>query len=172
MDPATAFQVACGALQLAEACYKATKTAYEIYKSADGLTSENRRVEHEIQDVEQASSSVNESLKTLQSVGSLPGDQKRLKFVCEDCLELSTRLHGLLNRLKLGKQEKKRHMISKLKDNFVEKNTIKEIRDELGRRQRQLNTDLLITLRYVVFLYSPSSGLLNMSERRTGEEDS
>ncbi|KAI9683526.1 MAG: hypothetical protein M1822_006066 [Bathelium mastoideum] len=125
MDPATAFSVACGALQLTQQCIQGVKTAKEIYKSASGLTSTNERMERDVKDVEHASASVKNGLLTLQ---------------------LSIELCSLLDRLRLGKQGKQRHLFKKLKDNYVQKNNIKDFEEQLERCRRQLDTNLLVVL--------------------------
>ena len=153
MEAAVAFQTACGAVQLVQLCCKIAQTAHEIYTSADGLTKDNSWIQEQSKDLNEASSSVSRDLKNLQSQQSqLSGDQKRLIVVCDDCIKLSKELGEVVNQLRLAGAKGRVHFVSKLKDNYLWKERVAKLRERLVARQRQLNTELLVVLRYVDLL--------------------
>ena len=152
MDPATVFQIACGAFQLVDICYKGAKTIRELHQSRSGLTRENERIKRATQDLDQASSSVKNGILSLRSLdtNSLTRDERRLQNVCEDCIRISGEIYRQLNPLQHEKNSKLK-LMGQVRSTFTRKSKIEDLHRELDERRKQLDTDLLITLRYVGF---------------------
>ena len=150
MEAAVAFQTACSAFQLAHLCCNIVQTAHQMHTSADGLTKDNTWIQEQSKRLNEASSSVSTDLNYLQSQQSqLSGDQKRLIVVSDDCIKLSKELGNVLDQLRVDSAKGKVHLLNKLKNNYSRKAQVAKLRERLVARQRQLNTELLIVLRYV-----------------------
>lgn len=148
VDPATAFQIGCGAIQLAELCYKGIKTVHEISKNASGLTDVHERIVSETKSIQDSSTSVHDGLAKLISAGSsLSADQKRLEDACKACVAASSDLTTTLDRLRVDKQDKTRARLKKLFGNFAERHKIRELQEKIEKLRKQVDTDLLIVLR-------------------------
>ncbi|KAI9669876.1 MAG: hypothetical protein M1831_006911 [Alyxoria varia] len=147
MDPATAFQVACSALQLAHLCHKGVKTAQQAYNSTTGLSHANETIEEEAKDIDRACTFVKDGLSSLRSVEcKLSPTQKDLQRVCDDCIRLSNELRTILDRLRPEQGGTRRRFVDRLKNSYMQRNNIKELEEQLDKRRKQLDTDILVVL--------------------------
>ena len=100
MDPATAFQLVCGALQLIEFGVGTAKAFHDIYKSKDALTSENERLGQLAELLRTASSQISSRLQSL--AGAQPTQEKRqLRDIAERCERSAKNLLKRLDKLKV-----------------------------------------------------------------------
>ena len=65
MDPGTAFQLVCGAIQLIDFGISTAKAFHDIYKSKDALASENDRLDQETQKLRAASTQITARLQNV-----------------------------------------------------------------------------------------------------------
>lgn len=78
MDPATAFQLACGAIQLVDLGLKATRTCREIHKNGSSLTTKNEQIEHEARQLKKILSELSSKLAAHDDKTGLTSDQRQL----------------------------------------------------------------------------------------------
>ena len=147
MDPATAFQLACGVLQLVEVGIRVSRNTREIWKSGSSIPVELDMLDDDTGRLEKHICSIESQLTTLKAVdGNLARDQQRLLQVAKDISHLT---HDLLNRIcaiKLHGQSRKRDVPGQLLRVQRSKRKIDEVCVTLQRKQGLLNTSLLIDL--------------------------
>ncbi|KAL9087594.1 MAG: hypothetical protein Q9159_003544 [Coniocarpon cinnabarinum] len=148
MDPATAFQIACGAFQLADLCCRTAQTGYEIYKSADGLTHDKSRTEQAAAHIASVAASVELRLDTFQTPDSAPLslDQQRLKSTCEESVQCSTELRHLLDRIKSKKERGMRDVAMAMWRNKRAATEIDNLKQRSEEYRRRLDSDLLVDI--------------------------
>lgn len=90
MDPLTAFSVACGVIQVVEFGLKVASKGREIYR--DGALHQNQDIEHATRNLNEASISLDKSLKSLTKIKQPSKDDVELQKLAVDCQEASTNL--------------------------------------------------------------------------------
>ncbi|KAI9652360.1 MAG: hypothetical protein M1831_006838 [Alyxoria varia] len=145
MDPATAFQVACGVLQLIEFGVDTAKLFQQIYTSKSSLTAETQRIDYETQLLKTTSASVTFRLKSVSKTQLNP-KQAHLCQIAEECDDLAQRLLSTLDSLKQTGPQRRRDVPAQWWKFRREKGKIEDIRVQLERRQELLNTQMLAKL--------------------------
>ena len=107
MDPATAFQVFCGAIQLIQFGIGTTKAFQDIYRSKNALTSEYNQLSHEMTSLRTTSSQISSRLQRLNQA-PLTREQAHLHDVAKDCDRLAGDLLKRLDGLKLTGHQRHR----------------------------------------------------------------
>lgn len=97
MDPATAFQIACGAIQLVGVGIKITRTFKELAKS--GSTLANQCIQADTQKLTDQILRTENDLKTARSLRGLSAEDCALQKAVADCLEASGELRDMLDTL-------------------------------------------------------------------------
>ena len=145
MDPATAFSVACGVIQLIDFGIKTTKAFHEIYGSKNSLTAANEKLDHETQLLDTTSQSVTSRLESLAN-SQLTPDQIHLKTIAEECKRHCQDLLERLDKLKLKGVHRKRDVPVQWFRLVRHKGDIERIQDQLMRCQKLLDTQMLVSL--------------------------
>lgn len=144
MDPATAFQLACGAIQLIDFGLKTTKTFHEIYKNDSSLSDRNEHLQQEAQRLQNHVSALSSKLNaSSQITNGLSPDQKRLQRVVRECAELDETLLQKLEGLSLSGKKRKRDIPGLWIKASREGNNIKNIQSRLQSCHQQLDSELL-----------------------------
>lgn len=147
MDPATAFQIACGAFQLVGVAIKAISTGHEIYENTTSLSRDNERVERETKLLDRAVSSLKGGLVTLRSLDrKLTKDQQRLQQAIQECINVSDEIQKRLESMKPKGEKRKRDIPAAVIKQSWHKAQVKDLQDRLEKCQRHLDTELLSTL--------------------------
>jgi hypothetical protein len=145
MDPITAFSVACGVIQVVDFGLQAAKKGREIYR--DGSLSQNQHIEYATRNLNQASTSLEQSLKTLGTTKQHSKDDVELRNLAVDCQEASKDLLSELEGLKLDpKKPSKRQAVKKGIKSIWKKDRIEELQRKLEGYQKALDTRILIRL--------------------------
>ena len=147
MDPATAFQVACGAVQLLEVGLKTIRSLQEIYKSERSLSTANEELFEQASWLQQSYSSTTARLASIEQ-GSLKltEDQERLQEAAEGCVQLSHELLQKVESLNITGVKKKRDVPIAWVKARREKDAISRIGHRLQNYQNKFNTEMLINL--------------------------
>ena len=142
MDPATAFQLACGAVQLIGFGCKTAKAIRQIYKNNSALLDANEQLDKESKQVQTTTISIRQRLGSTPS-DQLTEDQRRLQRVVQDCCDLNDELLQKLNGLKVSGTKQKRHIPKILLKSMRDKSNIEDIHNRLKSCLFLLNTELL-----------------------------
>jgi len=142
MDPLSALAIACGVTQFVDFGSKILSKGFEISKSAAGTTESYSAIETIASDFE--------SLTERISGPVLTGSDASLARIRQGCQEIATVLLARLNALKARKDAGKREVFSKAFLAVWSENEIEAMQDKLESYRKQLDTHILVDLRYVL----------------------
>lgn len=146
MDPATAFSVVCGVVQLIEFGLFTASKFREIYKSSSALTAEADGLHSETSRLDRATSSLATRLSNIATVDSLTHDQKRLRQIALECNKLSQHLLSRLDKLKISGPLRKRDVPAQWMKIMRERDNIDKTQGQLNRMKDVLDTQMLVNL--------------------------
>ena len=146
MDPATAFSIACGVVQLIEFGLSTAASFQEIYKSNTALTFEIDNLNSKTTSLDTAISSLSTRLSDTATTKSLSRDQKQLHQVALDCNKLSQDLLDQLDKLKISGRLRKRDVPAQWLKVTREKAKIERTCGNLSRLKAALDTQMLVNL--------------------------
>lgn len=150
MDPATAFQLACGAVQLIDFGIKTAKELHEISKSPSGMTRENERLESYITSLQRCNSSLSREWRVIgKSELALTPEQQQLKQVSVELERLSNDLLNKLANLKGRSSHRQLKVLSTYYRTLREKSGIEDISNRIQKQKQLLDTGMLIALWFV-----------------------
>ena len=164
MDPASAFSLACGVIQLAELGYKLAVSAKEIYHG--GASEHNRQLEEQALQLGQLRGLVNARRPSQSLSGADRQENQELVDIARKCDYAAEELLVELDALKIpasrnlvkafGKSLKARYKMS----------TIKDLQEEMAKYQKILDTRILIIIKLdnLVNSQSQSASLLRNCE--------
>ena len=154
MDPATAFSVACGVIQILQFGMSTAKTVHEIYKNRSALDSKTASLDNETSRLRGATSTLTTHLENIKAVEhELSKDQKELQSVAYQFQDLSYDLLDRIDALKISGSKRKRDLPLQWARIAREKDKIEKTRSRLQRLEHVLNTQMLVNLRYVNIRY-------------------
>ena len=150
MDPATAFQLVCGALQLIQFGVDSVKACYEIYQSENAFTSENSQLDMATQKLRTSSSQVSDPLRDSQQVQLQPTpEQRELRRATELCNQKASDLLKRLDSLKPtgGVPLPKYKIPMQLAKLKLNKRKIEKDQAQLQQCKELFNTQMLVNAR-------------------------
>lgn len=147
MDPLTAFSLTCGVIQVVDFSFKTLSKYREIYH--DGSLSQYKQLE----DLTKHLVGVREKLEIPAAnksiVRPVTSEEQGLVDVAGQCSETADQLVKHLHSFKIEGPRKRRQAILKTVKLLWEKNRIQDIQKRLDDHRNVLNTQILISLRYV-----------------------
>ena len=147
MDPLTAFSLVCGVIQVVDFSIKTLSKCKEIYRG--GSLSQYQ----ELEDLTKHLVDVREKLELPAAkkdfVTSVSSDEQGLLEVAGQCSKTADQLVEQLHSLKTEAPRKRRQAILKTVKVLWEKHRIQDIQKRLDDHRNVLNTQILISLRYV-----------------------
>ena len=141
MDPASAFAVACGAVQLTGVCLKAAKACRQILKNKRGTTNENEVLAVYVEQISPVAATVDNSLKSAGS--KISEDQQRLHKIVKECLNLAEEMRIMIEYLSSSETQLRiflRH--------YKKKDAVRDLQAKLARCHKVFDTELLMNMRY------------------------
>lgn len=146
MDPFNALSIAASVVQFVDFTSKILSTTYELYKSADGASLENAERETVTKDLQ----ALNKRLTNRSSRrGSLAKEEYALETICRGCNVIADELLEKLERIRIkGKHTKWKSLRQALKSIWSE-SAIDEVSRRLARYRQELDTQLLVLIKYV-----------------------
>ena len=144
MDPATAFQLTCGAIQLIEFGIRTSNTFREIYKHRSSLSTDNERLEEETQRLSELTCAL--SMKLSQSSTNenpLKPDEKRLQQVTQACSEAAAEILEKIANLKPSGKKRRRDIPGLWLKASRERDSIDKAKARLDGLQKQLDSRML-----------------------------
>lgn len=147
MDPATAFQLAYGAIELVELCIKTSKAFFEIYRSSPSSPADAERFDRKTALLDKTTSRLSAHLVDLKSLNtSFTRDQKEVYQIAGDCERLSRDVLGRLQSFKPSSPLRKRDIPAQWMKFTREKSKIEKAHQELLRYHKILGSEMLISL--------------------------
>ena len=141
MDPLSALAIACGVTQFVDFGSKILSKGFEISKSATGTTESYSAIEAIASDFERLTERISGPVLT--------GSDASLARIRQGCQEIAKELLARLEAFKAKKQGK-REVFSKAFLSVWSEKKVKEMQDKLERYRKQLDTTILVDLRYVL----------------------
>lgn len=147
MEATTAFQLACGVIQLIDFGFVAVKTYRQISKNVSSLSTSNEQIDEQAELVNKTASDVDKHLReiSLTSV-AFTSEQQHLKRVAERCTALATELRDTLNRLKFTPRKHRKDKLLQTWKTFRNKRKINDLNQRLRTYQQQLDSANLVNL--------------------------
>ncbi|KAI9671123.1 MAG: hypothetical protein M1831_005209 [Alyxoria varia] len=147
MDPATAFAVACGTIQIIDFGFKVVKNYREISHSITSSTLVNERIDNDNELLAKTADGVKKRLLVVSSTGTtLTGDKRHLESIAEGCSDLAKELRDAMGDLKPSSTKRSRDKLRTTWKSFRNKSQIEEIHKRLQRYQHQLDSANLLNL--------------------------
>lgn len=160
MDPTTAMGCAASVIQFVDFGRKLVSGSLEIYGSADGMSAEHIS----IGDISKSLSELIVPLRARrdtrlenernvsnrnrpQEKGSVA--EKELNRICEDCDKVAQQLQQELEKLRLRGGHRKWGSFKQALSNMWNQSQISALEKKLERIRKQVDTTLLVSLRYV-----------------------
>jgi len=155
MEPFSALSVAASVIQFVDYGTRVIAKAREMYTSADGALSANVEIENTTNRLQELSGSLRASLRQGDEGFQLaPLDQAEtaLDKICKECIEISKKLISSLEKLRLTKPHKNKRWESfgRTLKAVWEEQKIKAVVDKLARLRSELDTHVLVSVRYDV----------------------
>ena len=141
MDPLSALAVACAVTHFVDFGSKILSKGYEISKSATGTTELYKDIE--------TCTGHTENLTKRISGPVLTESDAALAQISQGCQDIAKELLARLETFK-AKKRGKREVFSKAFLSVWSEKKVKEMQDKLERYRKQLDTTILIDLRYVL----------------------
>ncbi len=148
LDPLTALGIASNAAQLAEFSSRLMSRGHQIYKSADGALAENRELEAITNGLLKLNYTLTNSLEADELHRSLLDDEQDLKAICEGCESVAIELINALRKLKVGGKHRKWKSFRQALKTIWSKEKIDDLTKRLECYRKQLDTHVLVSLRY------------------------
>ena len=147
MDPLTAFSLACGVIQVIDFSTKTLIKCQEIYK--EGSLSEYQSLENLTKHLIDVRGKLNYPSGS-QNIGNpITVNDQSLIELSEKCSSTADELVGRLHMLRIQGPHRRRQAISKTVKLLWEKGEIEEIQKRLDGYRTALDTQILISLRFV-----------------------
>ena len=145
MDPATAFSVVCGSLQIVEQGIKAVQVVREIHKSKDGLSEEYDMIASYAEALSTSYSQISAQLQSTNQTG-LNTEKAHLKTVAIECGRVAENLGSRLEKLHKTNPRPGYKAVGQWARLQLSKDDIEKDRDRLDKCQKLLDTQLLVNL--------------------------
>ena len=144
MDPATAFQVSCGIVQLVQIGISTVKTFRDIYNSKSKQGSDYERLQSEVEALQNAAAGLGAHFNEQQANVQLADDQKRLQNVCGKSREVAQALIDRLSLLTPDRPLRRRDVPKQWYKLQRESGEIDRLRAQLLSLYEVLNTQILV----------------------------
>lgn len=141
MDPASALGLAASVLTFVDFAWDLVAGAAEIYRSPNGTSDENARLEDVIDDLESVAESLQDGGRSMKTRA-----EKKIKRLAQDCQEDAEELLALLSKLRA---KNKRSVWSSLMAKWKSLLNKEEIA-ELKERLREYRSDIVLNLTIII----------------------
>ena len=149
LDPLTALGIASNAVQLAEFSSRLISRGHQIFKSTDGALTENLELEAIASGLLKMNNTLARSLRSDELHRTLSDDDKELQAICEGCRCVGTELINALQKLKIRGNHGKWKSFRQALKTIWSKDEIDKLSKRLEGFRKQLDTYILVSLRYV-----------------------
>ncbi|KAH7311150.1 hypothetical protein BKA65DRAFT_164399 [Rhexocercosporidium sp. MPI-PUGE-AT-0058] len=143
MDPLTTISLVANIVAFIDFGYKIVSVAREVHQSSTGTTSDNEDLEF----LSTKLQGLAVDLKPGKPGSAMTADELRLAELVDECQEVSTKLLGLLNSLKVKNPKLKRQVIATVFRNMRKTSEKEKLEGRLDRCQQQLHLQLFQTSR-------------------------
>jgi hypothetical protein len=160
LDPLSALSVAGNVVQFTEFTINLLSKSRKIFKSEEGALIENLELEAVTRNLAELSGRIRETFPSQTQEQMLTYDDVSLKNLCDSCISTAEELLAVLRKLRLqGRHEKWTSFRNALKT-MLSENELNDLSRKLERYRRQLDTQLLASLRYVCLINFIASKVL------------
>lgn len=154
LDPLSALSVAGNVVQFTEFTINLLSKSRKIFNSEEGTLIENIELEAVARNLAELSGRIGETFSTQTRGQILTFDDINLKSLCDNCISTAEELLAALGKLRLqGKHEKWASFRKALKT-VLSENELNGLSRKLEGYRRQIDTQLLVSLRYVFLTIS------------------
>ena len=149
MDPVIAMGIAGNVITFLHFASGLVSKGHKIYKSADGVLLENAQLDAVARNLVSLNNRIADSVQENHLVRGFSSTEQELKTVCEACNKAAESLIDTLEKLKApGRHGKWRSLRQAFKSVWT-KYDVDRMASQLDSYRRQLDTTILVALRYV-----------------------
>ncbi|KAI9669995.1 MAG: hypothetical protein M1831_007031 [Alyxoria varia] len=147
MDPATAFSIAVGAIQLADYGIRVGRTCYEILRNSSGLSTDQNRIDEDAEHLQTLTTDLGNRLKTAPSPPGAGNTQEQEVLRAADaCRNAAAELRDFISSLQLTGKKNVIRALRKAVHASSERKKVDELRARLQKNQSFLDTTLLSSI--------------------------
>jgi len=152
MEPLSALSIASAVIQIADFSSKVIARTREVYSSASGTIEETTLLEDAMTNLEDLMIGLESSISR-KSAGRGAFHQKtadqQLLHLAKESHAVAADLREMLNKVKLKKDGRQRGALNQGLRSVLEQKNISALKEKLDEIRKQIDTALLISLRYV-----------------------
>jgi hypothetical protein len=148
MDPLTALGLAAAVVQFVDFGVEIFHKSNEILHSASGASVENASIKITTLDLQLLLEKIRNSQPRIPPGSDVPAEQISLNSLVESCNELGDELLKLVRDMSAGPEAGKWKSLAAALSSVWSRKRIQETANLLERYQKQLNMNLLVSLRY------------------------
>ena len=148
LDPLSALGLASNVIQVIDFSWKLVDRGNALYKSSDGASIENREVEMIADDLSRLANRLHTSLTETEKSAMLTAGEESLRDLSKKCEVVARELITALDRLKVKKKHRRCESFRKALITVWGREEIENIASRLSALRAQLDTHVLLSLRY------------------------
>ena len=149
LDPVSALALACNIIEIVDFSLKAVGKFRELYR--DGASSEHQELENMTARFKSLRTNFTIVKQRTRESEKLLVDDKDLHALADECFKTADELTAELNTLKISGQHKRRQVVGKFFRSMRRKSVVDGLQRKLNSYKEQLNTRILVNLRFVLF---------------------
>ena len=156
MEPLSAFSLASGVIQIVDFTGRLLLKSREIYTSAEGTVEEHALLEHSARNLAELLTALSTPLLAEIRIQKLQGGSKtkpadqQLVLLCKDCHDITTKILAEIDKLKLKSTHGKLKSVQQALRHMGSQPHIQILKNKLDNIRSQVDTVLLVSLRYDV----------------------
>lgn len=153
LDPMSALSIAAAAVQFVDFARVIVCKSKDLYRSTDGVLQENKQTETVTMRLKELAKSVEIQATPRPSNSNTSSTNPRLQIICTACSSLSTELLEHLHQLKVPENagHRKWNSFRQALKSVWSKRAIDNMAEKLSNLRAELDTEVLILLRYILY---------------------
>jgi hypothetical protein len=152
MDPVSAFRVAGTVVTFVDFCYSLVSESIEIYRSPEGISSENFQLSTLVKDLGKISTQVSDALDTATSQALVPSDESLVRL-CQECESITAEVNSALAYLQAqgggSKAMMAKNSVTVALKAMWSKGNLQNIEKRLQQIRSEMTMAMLVSLWYV-----------------------
>lgn len=156
MEPLSALSLASAVIQIVDFSSKVIARTREAYLSADGTTQETVHLEDAIANLDELMVGINPSISWRHGTGAISErspDHQLLQFA-EESHRIAVDLRMVLDKVRLDQNGGRRNPLDQGFRSVLEQNNISALKNRLDEIRKQVDTTLLVSIRYLCLVPS------------------
>lgn len=156
MDPATAFSIACGVVQLSELAIEAANVCREIYDSSLKLSLRHQTQLESTNELYSLTQQLRIRIQISAYLQPLTVEDQKLLKAADECSEVAQELQVALDEIKARKAHSKLSALNAALKSWKRREKIQALETKIKESRQMVNTAMLIRLR-LIYIHNKST---------------